>query len=204
MKKTIILFIFASLFLTSCDQVSQKTEVFEGLEKPVETAFHYPIDNFETGITLKHFGTFITPETSPIQPERFRGYHTGVDVEVAQNLDDVWVYAIADGEVVAVRNVDGYGGVIQIVYGTGNDRYTALYGHVNIGSSLVSKGDKVVAGDTLAVLGKPYSSETDNERKHLHFSLKSGLDYDLKGYVQNEENLEGWIDPESFAKRKWM
>jgi hypothetical protein len=41
-----------------------------------------PVPGFPEEITKKPFGIFINPETSPVQPERFRGYHTGVDVEV--------------------------------------------------------------------------------------------------------------------------
>lgn len=40
-----------------------------------------PIAEFEKRITKKPFGIYITPQNSPVQPERFTGYHTGVDVE---------------------------------------------------------------------------------------------------------------------------
>ena len=49
-------------------------------------------------ITKKPFGIFITTQNSPVQPERFSGYHTGVDVE----------YKDAEGRIVgdSVRIID--------------------------------------------------------------------------------------------------
>jgi murein DD-endopeptidase MepM/ murein hydrolase activator NlpD len=171
----------------------------------------YPIENFKTGITLKPFGIYITSKTSPVQPERFKGYHAGADIEVPQNLlnADVFVYAISDCEVLASRTVSGYGGVIvlgcKINGGDGGD-FTVLYGHININSVLVKVGDSVKTGDKLAILGRGYSKETDNERKHLHFSMKNGIEnkteIDFRGYVQNESELKAWIDPVKFFENK--
>jgi hypothetical protein len=50
-------------------------------------------------------------------------------------------------------------------------------------------------GDPLALLGTGYSSETDGERRHLHFAVLSNDRVDIKGYVQSESDLSGWIDP---------
>ena len=38
-----------------------------------------PIGQTEERITKKPFGIKISPENSPISPERFSGYHTGID-----------------------------------------------------------------------------------------------------------------------------
>jgi hypothetical protein len=35
----------------------------------------------KAGLQKKPFGIYITPENSPVQPENFTGYHTGIDVE---------------------------------------------------------------------------------------------------------------------------
>ncbi|MBD3330441.1 peptidoglycan DD-metalloendopeptidase family protein [Candidatus Peregrinibacteria bacterium] len=182
--------------LSSYGEVSNENYIPSAEESLGIAEIYYPIENFESGITAKPFGIYISPEASPIQPERFTGFHTGVDVEVPQDAEDVWVYAIDDGEVITLENVNGYGGVIQLYYP--EEDYTALYGHLDIKSSLVSVGDEILTGDRLALLGDAYSFETDGERKHLHFSLKPGLDRDFRGYVQTEEELDDWVDPEQF------
>src|SRR3989344_6907506 len=52
----------------------------QSAERPADSLV-WPVDEFEERITKKPFGIFITPQNSPIKPERFSGYHTGVDVE---------------------------------------------------------------------------------------------------------------------------
>lgn len=166
-----------------------------------KTILTYPIASFTTGLTKKPFGTYITPATSPIQPERFTGYHTGADIEttVAQKDSAVWVYAVADGEVKLNRWISGYGGVIIISFDFNGKTYSALYGHLNTPADL-KIGDRVTAKQALTTLGAGYSQATDSERKHLHFSLKPGVDLDLRGYVQNKSELADWIDPVGFFK----
>lgn len=193
MKKLIFLFGF---FLLGC----APTEVHEvATEAP---ALVYPIENFESGITLKSFGTSITPATSPVQPERFSGYHAGVDVEAGDLEGDVPVYSIADGEVVVVRSVDGYGGVVVIECTFDGEPMLALYGHVDLGSVSVAEGDFVSMGQQVAVLGEGYTDETDGERKHLHFALIPGSTVTYLGYVQNEAALSTWVNPVAFFEER--
>lgn len=161
---------------------------------PCETetqTLHAPIENFESLINFKPFGVYITPQSSPVQPERFTGYHTGIDIEVDTETETP-VYAIADGKVELARTVNGYGGVMILSHEIDGETYSVLYGHLDPAS--FSEGE-VKKGQQIAVLGEAYSQETDGERKHLHFSIKPGLDLDLKGYVQNESALSGWVDP---------
>ncbi len=40
-----------------------------------------PIANAKSRITKKTFGLFVSPQNSPVLPEKFTGYHTGVDFE---------------------------------------------------------------------------------------------------------------------------
>ncbi|MFH0834588.1 MAG: M23 family metallopeptidase [Patescibacteria group bacterium] len=185
-----------TLFFFGCAQTSNSTSPNPITET---TKLSYPIENFATGITKKPFGIYITPKTSPVQPERFTGYHTGVDIEtIAEQKDtDVWVYAIADGKVELKRRVNGYGGVLILSYVIDGQTYSALYGHLNLPENL-QVGDAVKAKQALTTLGAGFSTATDGERKHLHFSLKPGLDLDLRGYVKNESELAGWIDPVKF------
>lgn len=167
--KKILLFTVTALTFIACDGTTQdeivideslaviENELVQSEEVVVdERTISYPIGNYETGILLKPFGLYVTSENSPVQPERFKGYHLGVDVEAPKNVEDVWVYAVADGEVLTVKTVNGYGGVIQIQYLLNDEVYTALYGHLDIGSALVSSGDKVSKGDKLAILGEGY------------------------------------------------
>jgi len=39
------------------------------------------------------------------------------------------------------------------------------------------------------------TKETDEERKHLHFGIHEGESVNLLGYVQNTNELSGWLDP---------
>lgn len=158
------------------------------------TALAYPIGDFKHRITKKFFGTYVTPNNSPVQPEKFTGYHTGVDVEYTDIDTDVPVYAIADGTVLLARWASGYGGVIAIQHTINGQPVIAIYGHVNP-SQLPKVGAKVTKGQQIGILGKGYSNETDGERKHLHFGLVKGTTVNLLGYVPNKSQLSAWIDP---------
>lgn len=161
-----------------------------------------PIKNFYSRVTKKHFGQYITPQNSPIKPERFCGYHTGADAETtkAEQKIDVPVYAIANGQVLYVSYVNGYGGVVIIKHAVGKEVVTALYGHVRLSSVKLKKNSKVIAGQKIAVLGTGYSSETNGERKHLHFGLLKGAVINFKGYVQSKSQLSAWLDPVVWLK----
>ena len=163
---------------------------------PIQTqnTFAFPIDQFKERITKKPFGIYITPQNSPISPERFTGYHTGVDVEYQDITSDVPVYAIADGKIVLSETASGYGGVFMAEIGIDGKPHNVLYGHIRP-SSLPKTGQEFKKGEKLALLGTGFSKETDNERKHLHFAVLSDTRDDIKGYVQNKSELSGWIDP---------
>jgi murein DD-endopeptidase MepM/ murein hydrolase activator NlpD len=159
-----------------------------------------PIDNFKTRITKKFFGTFVTPQNSPIQPERFRGFHTGVDVEYGDVLTEVPVKAVASGQIIYSGFVSGYGGFVAEQISINNQPYIAIYGHLRP-SSLINNNSKINAGDQIGVLGTAYSKETDGERRHLHFALLKGTKLDFRGYVQNQSELSLWVDPLGLYKQ---
>ena len=69
-----------------------------------------------------------------------------------------------------------------------------LYGHLRLSSIKKSPGDYLSPGENLGSLGTGYSSETDHERKHLHLGISKGSNIDIRGYVQNENELINWID----------
>lgn len=158
-----------------------------------------PIDQFDIRITKKFFGSYVTPSNSPVQPERFTGYHTGVDIEYGEITADVPVRAITEGQVVVSETADGYGGVIVIRHNLQGKSVTALYGHLRP-SSMKKVGVTVATNDQIAVLGTAYSSETDGERRHLHFSLRQDTSTTIRGYVQKQSELSGWQDPRAFFR----
>ncbi|MCL4383877.1 M23 family metallopeptidase [Patescibacteria group bacterium] len=155
---------------------------------PAATGYVEPVAGFKQRATKKLFGTYVTPQHSPVQPERFMGYHTGVDAEYGDVTGTVPVMAIAEGKVIYSKWVSGYGGVIVIQH----PEFLGLYGHV---VSSVNVGQEVKRGQQIAVLGKAYSVETDGERKHLHLGIIKGNHLNLLGYVQDKSLLSQWIDP---------
>ncbi|MDB4940311.1 MAG: hypothetical protein JWO40_736 [Candidatus Doudnabacteria bacterium] len=165
------------------------------------TVLAEPISNANTRITKKFFGTYVTPKNSPVQPEKFTGYHTGVDFETTAAEKDlaVPISAICDGKIVVSGFVNGYGGVIiQKCVISGAD-VTVLYGHLNLGS-LPKIGTIEKKGDKIAILGAAQSHDTDGERKHLHLSIHKGTAIEYRGYVQNKNELASWLDYQELIK----
>ncbi|HSI20966.1 MAG TPA: M23 family metallopeptidase [Verrucomicrobiae bacterium] len=158
--------------------------------------YTFPIAEFRERATKKVVGTFVSPSNSPVQPERFRGYHTAVDVEYGDITSDIPVMAIAAGTVVRSTVVDGYGGLVVIEHLFQKEKVYSIYGHLRP-SSLIKEGP-VKRGDQLGVLGTAYSAETSGERRHLHFGLLKSDSIDLRGYVQDKAELTKWLDPLTF------
>ena len=184
---------------TSVPSVTPDTPVPSPTPTPIAktSVITEPISNAKSRITKKPFGIYVSPSNSPVQPEKFTGYHTGVDFEttsseLTQNID---ISAAKDGKILVKQWVSGYGGVIIQSTVINGENVTILYGHLNINenSSLVV-GSSVKAGDRLAILGAAYSNDTNGERKHLHLGIHKGTNIDYLGYVQNKSDLSGWID----------
>lgn len=154
-----------------------------------------PIANAANRVTKKPFGIYITPKTSPVQPERFTGYHTGVDFETFPNEQniDVPFYAICDGKILVKRTASGYGGVFVQSCTLDNQEVTVIYGHVSLKSIAKNVGDTLAAGDKIGNLGHS-PDETDGERKHLHLGIHIGTSINILGYVQKQSDLSGWLD----------
>ncbi len=158
-----------------------------------------PLKQAEERITKKPFGIKISPENSPISPERFSGYHTGVDYEIFEDEENVYmqVFAICSGKLLKKERVSGYGGVLIQECEFEGQLATVLYGHIELNSVKQNPGDYVSLGDLLALLGEAFSKDTDGERKHLHIGIHKGVIIDVRGYVQNESELKNWIDFET-------
>ena len=156
-----------------------------------------PLSDARSRVTKKTFGIRVDPKHSPVSPERFTGYHTGVDFETtpAEQDADVPIYAICSGKLLVKEYGSGYGGVASEGCTLDNAPVTVVYGHLRLSSITAKAGAALEAGETIGVLGKGYSAETDGERKHLHLGIHKGAAVNLHGYVATEAELSAWIDP---------
>ncbi len=159
--------------------------------------FAPPLDRAAERITKKTFGTFVTPQNSPVKPEKFRGYHTGTDFEIfPEELNaDVAVKAVCDGKVAQKRYASGYGGVLVENCERDGQPITVVYGHLKLAGISKKIGDSLSQGEEIGILGKAYSQETSGERKHLHLGAHKGSSVNILGYVQKESDLSAWLDP---------
>lgn len=156
-----------------------------------------PLDRSGERVTKKPFGIFITPQNSPVKPEKFRGYHTGTDFEIfPEELNaDVPVRAICDGKIAQKKYASGYGGVLVESCELDGAPITVVYGHLKLASIAKKTGDDLAKGEEIGILGKAYSAETNGERKHLHLGVHKGTSINIFGYVPKEADLSEWIDP---------
>lgn len=160
-------------------------------------AFVAPISDASARTTKKFFGTYVTPQNSPVMPERFTGYHTGLDFEtfLDEQNTDVAINAICSGKLLIKKYASGYGGVAVQACNLDGAAVTIIYGHLRLSSISPNVGDQLQAGEKFAVLGTGFSTETDGERKHLHLAIHKGSAINILGYVQQKSLLSGWIDP---------
>ncbi|MBX4187445.1 MAG: M23 family metallopeptidase [Candidatus Doudnabacteria bacterium] len=160
-----------------------------------------PLQNIDNRVTKKPFGIFITKENSPVQPERFSGYHTGTDFETTaeEANSEVPFYAVCDGKILQKRAASGYGGVLVQTCQIQSQDVTVIYGHVSLKSINKNIGDNLTAGDKIGILGQP-PDETDGERKHLHLGIHKGTAVNILGYAQSLSALVNWLDYEKITK----
>jgi hypothetical protein len=156
-----------------------------------------PIDQASKRITKKSFGTYVTPRNSPVSPEKFTGFHTGVDFEIFENEinADVPIKAICSGKLLRKTSATGYGGYAVQACTINGQAVTVVYGHLRLASIGPAVNEEVKVGAVLGVLGTGYSSETDGERKHLHLSIHTGNTINIRGYVAGKEELSAWLNP---------
>lgn len=156
-----------------------------------------PIDRAEERVTKKPFGLYVSPAESPVQPERFSGYHTATDFEIFPDEEEleVAVYSICEGELEYSGTINGYGGVMVLACQLDGEAVRVIYGHLDIEKASYRLGDLVTTDKQLAVLAPAYSNLSGGERKHLHLGVLRGETIDWRGYVNNESDLERWYDP---------
>jgi hypothetical protein len=163
----------------------------------INNNFRPPLDRAGERVVKKHFGIYITPQTSSVQPERFQGYHTGTDFEIfpEETNADVLVHAVCNGKLLLKEYASGYGGVAVQSCEFDNNPITVVYGHLNLASINAKIGDGLNAGGAIGNLGKAHSPETDGERKHLHLGFHKGSAINILGYVSSRSQLKDWLDP---------
>lgn len=169
----------------------------EEVKAKVSSGMAAPIDRAKERVTKKPFGIYIDSATSPVQPERFVGFHTGTDFETFADeaKTDVEVRAICDGTIQDKRTASGYGGLLVTSCTIDGQAVTVVYGHLKLSSIEKGRGEKVVAGEDIGVLGEGGSRETDGERKHLHLGIHKGSAINILGYTLQQKNLSEWLDP---------
>lgn len=182
------------------EDLEEEEEEALNLEAETSPLIYLPVNDFFSRINKKFYGTKVSPDDSPVSPERFTGFHTGVDIEYGDIENDVPVFAITKGEVIYSNWTKGYGGVVVLRQKIDSINYQFLYGHLDH-NRLPKLGTIIEGGENFAFLGKAYSNETDGERRHLHLSIFSGSSLNLKGYVSNLSELNLWLDPISFLKK---
>lgn len=178
----VLVFIGAGCTLTNVDTLQTDDEL------AIAATAVLPVDGYIARRTFKVFGGYYA--------DRFTGWHVGDDIEFGDIVEEVPVVAIMDGTVVRVEFVSGYGGVALIDHGDVN----AIYGHIDLSSALLKVGDTVTTGQFIANLGDGYSSETDGERKHLHFGLYDGEPIRVNGYEAYASGVDSWMNPQDWFR----
>jgi hypothetical protein len=194
----VILIILALLFfhkkqpIQSPSPQTQNTTSDQTVEQKSVMA---PVTDAQNRVTKKPFGIYITAKTSPVQPEKFAGYHTGTDFETfpSEANAEMPFYAICAGKILTKRTASGYGGVFVQSCTIDNQSVTVIYGHVSLKSILKNIGDSLAQDEQIGFLGQP-PTETDGERKHLHLGIHKGTSINIAGYVQSQSALSGWLD----------
>ena len=92
-------------------------------------------------------------------------FHTGIDIGCSAGKD---IVAAASGRVIMSQVYGGYGNCVMIDHGGG---IVTLYGHAS--KLLVSKGDTVKRGQTIALVG----STGRSTGPHLHFEVRENGQY---------------------------
>ena len=178
------------IYLNQNNQLATSTLVLDN--KIIE-----PMSQAVSRVTKKPFGIKISPSDSPVSPEKFSGYHTGVDFEILAGEENIAVpvQAICTGPLLLKKQATGYGGVAVQACEINKQAVTVVYGHLKLLSISAEVNQELKTGEQIGILGQGYSTETDGERKHLHLSVHLGPAVVLTGYVSRQSQLAAWLDP---------
>src|SRR4030042_2484743 len=122
-----------------------------------------PLARARERVSKKPFAIKISPDNSPVSPEKFSGYHVGTDYEIfpEEENSDIQVFAVCDGKLLRKERISGYGGVLIQECNLENQSVTVLYGHIKISDAKQTIGQSVSEGDFLTILGSASSPDTD-------------------------------------------
>lgn len=162
----------------------------------VREVFATPIPDAATRVTKKPFGLYVSPEDSPVSPERFTGYHVGVDFETTpeEQALEVPFFAICTGPLLEKKTATGYGGVVTQACSFGGRSISVIYGHIQLSSVAVAVNEQILTGQKIGVLGKGFTSQTGGERKHLHVGVYVGPSSTIRGYEPTPGALSSWMN----------
>lgn len=147
----------------------------------------YPIKTDKLRVTSKYGKREYT-----YRGKRVKDFHNGIDL-----IGGHEIVATADGEVVSTRNEGKqYGNGCYVRIKHSNGLYT-LYYHLKSGSVTVKKGEKVVKGQVIGIIGKTGKATG----VHLHYQIDKGSSasaIDPTEYVLNGKEIveEAPIAPE--------
>ena len=128
------------------------------------------------------------PGAKVISPYGGRGRrgHSGTDLKTKPNDN---ILAAFDGEVVFSGNYYGYGNLIRIKHANGLETY---YSHNS--KNLVKAGDRVKAGDVIALTGRTGRATTE----HLHFETRINGQHVNSAHFFDHDRHQ--LRPEAFSK----
>ena len=200
------LLILALIFFGISSLWLLKQDMDSPINSPMQAAksaalLPWPLEKSDERQKLLKFGMYVTPDpaTNPISPpERFTGYHTGLDIEIlpGEKETPVPVKTICEGKILFTGTIEGYGGVVIQECNINKQLTSILYGHLKPSSIAVSQNNQTSKpGSTIAELGDDRTEETGNTRKHLHLGIHKGNHIEFLGYVTDQEELVEFIDP---------
>jgi murein DD-endopeptidase MepM/ murein hydrolase activator NlpD len=194
--KKVKIFFFTLIFFGLCCGIFSLC-ILPTFAQSIRNNFAAPLDKAKERITKKKFGQYITPKTSPVQPERFTGYHTGVDFEIlpGELNKALKVRAVCAGRLILKKYASGYGGVAVQSCKEKNQDITVIYGHLKLSSITLKLNQSIKVGDNIGILGANKSIETNGERKHLHLGIHKGPTINIRGYANTKSELKNWLDP---------
>ena len=140
--------------------------------------------------TSEQWWCYPLPGAKVISPYGRRGGrgHSGVDLKTKPDDE---IRAAFDGEVVFSAKYAGYGNLVRILHGNGLETY---YSHNS--KNLVKVGDRVKAGDVIALTGRTGRATTE----HLHFETRiNGRAYDPSRFFDHQAHT---IRMKAFQKTK--
>ncbi len=143
---------------TKIDEFLQEQAAFSGQAVPANVSYDAPNIPFQYSdpcacAVTSGFGYREHPLDGGVK------FHYGTDLGA---IDGTSVTAFADGKVISVQELDGYGLAVLIQH---TDGFSTLYAH--LGQALVEQGETVKCGDKIALSGH----SGDVTGPHLHFEI---------------------------------